>query len=372
MPRGKSTVARLHPTAAGAAVRRARGTVGAGEPTAVRRGRGRADSKRRAGAVTAPVLNVQRMSTEDGPGLRTTVFLKGCSLTCTWCHNPESLSPNPEVVWHEWKCIGSRMCDATCERGALSRSGDRVVIDRELCNGCGDCAAPCPSTALELLGVERSAADVAGEVLRDRSYYTPAGGGVTISGGEPGLRPRFVRTVLEVCRAEGVHTAVDTCGMCSQAALDQICAAADLVLFDVKEIDEDKHRRFTGRSNKRILSNLVRISGKIGSAGGPSRLWVRTPLVPGATATEENVAGIGRFLASRLSGTVERWELCAFNNLARDKYRRLGRCWEFEDAELLTTGELERLSDVARRSGVDPAIVVATGATREPVAETAS
>ncbi|RMF20991.1 MAG: glycyl-radical enzyme activating protein, partial [Deltaproteobacteria bacterium] len=146
-------------------------------------------------AVTAPVLNVQRMSTEDGPGLRTTVFLKGCSLACTWCHNPESLSPKPEVVWHEWKCIGSRMCDTACERGALSRSADRVVIDRRLCDGCGACAERCPSTALELLGIERSADDVAAEVLRDRSYYEPAGGGVTVSGGEPGLRPRFVRAL---------------------------------------------------------------------------------------------------------------------------------------------------------------------------------
>jgi len=322
--------------------------------------------------VTAPVLNVQRMSTEDGPGLRTTVFLKGCSLACTWCHNPESLSRDPEVVWHDWKCIGSRMCDATCEHGALSREGDRVIIDRRLCNGCGDCVERCPSTALELLGTERTAADVTDEVLRDHHYYAPAGGGVTISGGEPGLRPRFVRAVLDACRAEGVYTAVDTCGMCSEAALDQMCEAADLVLFDVKEIDGERHRRFTGQSNERILENLVRMADMVGRPGGPTSLWVRTPLVPDATATEENVAGIGRFLASRLSGIVDRWELCAFNNLARDKYRRLGRRWEFEDTELLTAGELGRLSEVAQRSGVDPAIVVATGATRQPAAETAS
>lgn len=312
------------------------------------------------------------MSTEDGPGLRTTVFLKGCSLACTWCHNPESLSPDPEVVWHDWKCIGSRMCDATCELDALTRDGGRVLIDRQHCNGCGDCVERCPSTALELLGRRRSADEIAVEVLRDRSYYAPAGGGVTISGGEPGLRPRFVTAVLEACRAEGVHTAVDTCGMCSPEALERICEVSDLVLYDVKEIDDDRHRRFTGQSNERILSNLVHIAGKFAGPNGPLELWVRTPLVPGTTDTEENIAGIGRFLSSRLAGAVARWELCAFNNLARDKYRRLGRRWEFENAELLAADELDRLSDVARRSGVDPAIVVATGATKSSVAEAVS
>ena len=304
------------------------------------------------------------MSTEDGPGLRTTVFLKGCSLACAWCHNPESMSPQPQVVWHDWKCIGSRACDARCPHDAIERDASRVVVRQDRCDGCGECVQACPSTALELLGRERSAAEVFEELVRDRNYYDADCGGVTVSGGEPGLKPGFVSELFSTCRKAGVRTALDTCGLCAPEALARLMPLCDVILYDIKEVDSARHQRFTGQPNERILENFKQLvrSRRRGSWNG--RLWVRTPLIPGATATEQNVRGIGAFLAEPADGIVARWELCAFNNLARDKYQRLGRSWNFQDAPLLSHAELEGFAAVARNSGVDPQIVIATGATR--------
>ncbi|OFV87080.1 MAG: hypothetical protein A3J75_05310, partial [Acidobacteria bacterium RBG_16_68_9] len=268
------------------------------------------------------MLSIQRMSTEDGPGLRTTVFFKGCSLACRWCQNPEAVSPKLQIVWHDWKCIGSGRCDAVCPEEAIRRREQMVEIDRGRCTLCGECTDECPTTALELLGAHWRVDDLVAEVAKDRSYFETSGGGVTVSGGEPVLQTTFVASFLERCRALGLHTALDTCGMCSAASLETLARRADLVLYDVKEIDAEKHTRLTGQSNERILSNLVDLSEQVRRGSHAVELWIRTPLIPGATATEENIRGIGAFLARSLGGGVSRWELCAFNNLARDKYRR--------------------------------------------------
>ena len=312
----------------------------------------------------ATVLNIQRMSTEDGPGLRTTVFLKGCSLECSWCHNPEAVTFKPQVVWHVSRCIQSKVCDAVCEEGALSRHDGVVEVDFARCTRCGDCARQCPSAALELLGTSWDADDLVDEVAKDASYFETSGGGVTVSGGEPGLWHSFVIRFLDRCRARGFHTAVDTCGMCSPAAFRAMSESADLVLYDLKEIDSRKHREFTGQPNAKILSNLTDLAERMRSSGSPAQLWIRTPLIPGATLSDENLLGIGAFIARHCAGLVSRWELCAFNNLAGDKYRRLGSRWRFEGEELLSAEALERSVQVACRSGVDPAIVIATGRTR--------
>lgn len=313
--------------------------------------------------ISGMVVSIQRMSTEDGPGLRTTVFLKGCSLACRWCHNPETLSPRPQLVWHDWKCIGSGACAEICPEHAISRSEGKVCIATDRCNVCGDCARECPSTALEVFGVRWALEALLAEVLKDRAYFTTSGGGVTVSGGEPGLQPTFTAAFLARCRAESIHTALDTCGFCASSALATLADKADLVLYDLKEIDAERHRQFTGQSNERILANLCALAEQMRDGDGPQALWVRTPLVPGATAREENVRGIGAFLRTHLSDVVSRWELCAFNNLARDKYRRLGMKWEFERTKLLTEAERRWFESVARESGFDPSRVVVTGPT---------
>jgi pyruvate formate lyase activating enzyme len=303
------------------------------------------------------VLEIQRMSTEDGPGLRTTVFFKGCSLKCTWCHNPESISLLPQIHWVGSRCIGCRTCLDTCPHEALTLSGEGIRIDREVCDGCGLCVEECPSTAMELLGEEWELEDLVQEVLKDRVYFEKSNGGVTVSGGEPTIQTDFVVEFLKQMRAEGVRTALDSCGLCSAKALDKLLPHANLVLFDLKEIDPQKHLDFTGSDNQIILENLAHVADYIDSHLYPEELWIRTPLIPGATDSVENLKGIGTWIKTHLDQKVKRWELCAFNNLCRDKYARLGLAWQFEHAELLEETHIQHLVSAAKNSGVDPDIV---------------
>jgi len=314
--------------------------------------------------LEATILEIQRMSTEDGPGIRTTVFFKGCSLRCGWCHNPESISPHPQVHWMANQCIGCKTCLDVCSEGALAFTGEGNRIDRDLCTGCGLCAEACPANALELLGRKWQLDDLAAEVIKDRTYFEKSGGGVTLGGGEPTLQQPFSRQLLAKLKAGDIHTALDTCGMCSWDALENLLPHLDLLLFDLKEIDPQKHERFTGSTNERILSNLAGVRQHMQSQGRPAELWIRTPIIPDATATEENIRGIGRFIAANLDGRVMRWELCAFNNLCRDKYLRLDLAWAYKDHGLLSKIFMEKMAAVARDSGVDPAIVHWSGSTR--------
>ncbi|MEW5723960.1 MAG: glycyl-radical enzyme activating protein [Thermodesulfobacteriota bacterium] len=314
--------------------------------------------------LTGLVLDIQRMSTEDGPGIRTTVFFKGCPLRCLWCHNPESISPYPQLVWMGARCIGCRTCLEVCPNGALDLTPDGMRIDRSLCRACGSCAEECPSTALELLGQSWKVEALVREVLKDKAYFFRSGGGVTASGGEATLQADFVAAFLAQLKNQGLHTAVDTCGLCSREDLLKILAAVDLVLFDLKAADPARHRSLCGVSNEKILENLDLVRERIEHGLDSCALWIRTPVIPGATDTEENLAGLGRHIARRLDGLVQRWELCSFNNLARDKYVRLGLDWAFKATPLLTREAMERAADAARRSGVNPDIVQWTGATR--------
>jgi pyruvate formate lyase activating enzyme len=310
------------------------------------------------------VLEIQRMSTEDGPGLRTTVFFKGCSLACTWCHNPESISPHPQVHWIDSRCIACKTCLETCPRDALAMTPEGISIDRSLCDGCGVCVEACPSTALEQLGRQWTLADLVHEVLKDRVYFEKSGGGITVSGGEPTLQADFVTKFLKQIRAEGIHTGLDTCGLCSPGALDKLLPYSTLVLFDIKEIDAHRHQAFTGSNNRIVLDNLMHVSRYIETHLYPEGLWIRTPLVPGATATIQNISGIGNWISQHLKGQVKRWELCSFNNLCRDKYTRLGLTWQFQDETLLDEDHINNLLATAKSSGVDPDIVHWSGAAR--------
>ncbi len=313
---------------------------------------------------SATVLEIQRMSTEDGPGLRTTVFLKGCSLKCKWCHNPESISGTPQTQWVGNRCIGCKTCLGICVNRCLSFNENGLDINRAKCRGCGTCAEACPSTALELMGEEWMLDDLLREVAKDKAYFDKSMGGVTISGGEPALQPKFVTEFLKGLKEMGIQTALDTCGLCSASSLEMILPYATMVLFDLKEIDPVKHQEFTGGDLDKILRNLLLIRDTIRSHVHPKTLWIRTPIIPGTTDRHDNIRNIGRYLADNLGNTMDRWELCSFNNLCKDKYQRLGLEWEYENSDLMTESEMDALLSTARSSGINPDLVMWSGSTR--------
>ena len=315
--------------------------------------------------MTGTILRIQRMSTEDGPGIRSTVFFKGCPLACVWCHNPESISPRLQIHWEKTRCIGCRSCIDACVKGALAATENGIAVDRSACDSCGACSQACPSTAMEIYGEASDLNDLVREVLKDESYFQKSGGGVTLSGGEPTMQPIFAKALLSAFKQAGIHTALDTCGQCPWETLDALLRHTDLVLYDLKEIDSDKHKAFTGVSNTRILENLTLLRRFMKEHSLLCELWIRTPLIPGCTATPENLQGIGIFIKEHLGPSVSRWELCTFNNLCIHKYEGLGIHWDFRKAALLSRDEAEHLASLARESGVDPGTVHLSGPLRE-------
>ena len=319
--------------------------------------------------IRGTILRIQRMSTEDGPGIRSTVFFKGCPLACIWCHNPESISPRVQIHWEKTRCIGCRSCIDACIKGAVAATETGMAIDRSACDSCDACVQACPSTAMEIYGEACGPNDLVREVLKDEAYFQKSGGGVTLSGGEPTMQPFFAKELLSAFKRGGIHTALDTCGQCSWETLDALLPHTDLVLYDLKEINADKHKEFTGVSNARILENLVLLRRFMKEHSLPGELWIRTPLIPGCTATPENLQGIGIFIKEHLGPSVSRWELCTFNNLCIHKYEGLGIRWDFRKAALLSRDEAERFASLARESGVDPGIVHLSGPMRVAYAD---
>ncbi len=268
------------------------------------------------------VFNIQRFSIHDGPGIRTTVFLKGCNLRCFWCHNPESLSSQPEVQFFPEKCILCGACVATCPNGAQllvtneSGSQERRYL-RDLCQGCFRCISECFSGALVQIGRSYSEEEILEEIERDREYYRYGQGGVTFSGGEPLLQKDFLVSVLKSCQRQGIHCAVDTAGNVAWNLLEEVVPWADLFLFDMKAFDEETHRRATGSGNRRIQENLRRLT-KTGK-----EIWIRIPVIPGVNDSQAEIDAIGDYLAP-LSNI--RWvELLPFHTLGSEKYPSLDR-----------------------------------------------
>ncbi len=297
------------------------------------------------------IFEIQKMSTEDGPGIRTTVFFKLCPLRCLWCHNPESIFKEPSIQWFKVKCIGCKTCVEACPEHALKLDKEGIHINRSKCRCCGICTDECPATALRKLGEHRGLDVIFHEVEKDKIYYEKSKGGVTVSGGEPTLQSDFLKRFLKKCKDAGFHTALDTCGYASREILESLLPSVDLILYDLKEIDPAKHKDFTGVSNEKILENAIWLIDELEHTG--KKMWIRTPLIPGFTATEENICGIGNFIVEKLRNKVERWDLLAFNNLAKAKYERMNWEWVCKDTELLNKEQMDHFLEIAKSTGVE-------------------
>lgn len=295
------------------------------------------------------------MSTEDGPGLRTTVFFKGCTLKCAWCHNPESIDFLPAVEWRKARCIGCMSCAAVCPEKAIIRQTEGIFIRRAACKRCGLCVDACPAAALGMKGERYTVKKLFNELKKDAPYFGPSGG-VTLSGGEALAQADFAGELLQMLDEAGIHTAVDTAGHVPFSVFEKVLPHTKLFLYDIKAADGALHERFTGADNTLILANLQKLD-----ASG-ARIWIRTPVIPGATDTDENIQKIGAYLRT-LCGNIERWELCAFNNLCRSKYEMAGTEWQFAAAPLMTETRMKELVIIAQKSAGERIPVSFTGAT---------
>ncbi len=297
-------------------------------------------------AVTGRVFDIKRYSIHDGPGIRTTVFLKGCSLHCLWCHNPESIDPGPELMHWPARCRRCYACIEACPLGAISKdTAGAVVVDRAKCDLCGRCAEACLYDAMQMVGREMTVAEVMAEVEKDRIFYEQSGGGVTLSGGDPFVQAPFAEALLDACRGRGIRTALDTAGMSSDGVLDRLAAKTDLVLYDLKVMDEVRHRETTGVSNAPILENLKRLAAR------GTEVWVRVPLVGGVNDDDENTRRTIALLRS--FGTVKRVGLLPYHSGGLEKARRIGKEKDFRKFEPPSEERLATAEAAFRAAGFE-------------------
>ncbi|MCL1951204.1 MAG: glycyl-radical enzyme activating protein [Oscillospiraceae bacterium] len=286
---------------------------------------------------TGMVFDIQRTSVHDGPGIRTTVFLKGCNLRCFWCHNPESWRADADLLFYPTKCIGCGKCLAACPWGCHSMTpAGGHAISREKCTQCGACVKKCYPGALVLSGRERSVEDVMKTVRADAAFYQNSGGGVTVSGGEPLLQPEFTLALLKAAKEENIHTALDTAGHVAFSVFERVSPYVDLLLFDCKCMDSTVHKQATGAGNERILENLRRLGQ------GSTPVWVRVPVIPGVNDMEQNMTALREFLSGLPA--VQRLDLLTYHNLGAGKHANLGG--EYAHKELKAPPK-ERMAELA-------------------------
>ncbi len=274
--------------------------------------------------MTGSIFHIQRFSLHDGPGIRTTVFFKGCPLRCRWCHNPESMSREQQLLLRDERCVSCGECRDHCPNGAVNAIEGAVSTDRDACQVCGTCVATCYAEAREIVGREMTVEDVLADIEKDRVFFEQSGGGVTFSGGEPLLQDEFLVELLAACKQRGLHTVVDTSGYATPNVIDRVAQLVDLFLFDIKTLEDDKHREYTGVSNRVILENLRRLAAR------NATIIVRVPLIPGVNDDDKSLRAIGAF--AREFDAVRGVHILPYHRTGTEKYRRLGMQYRMNGA----------------------------------------
>ncbi len=294
--------------------------------------------------VRGLIFDLDTFAVHDGPGIRMAVYLKGCQLACTWCHSPESRRPEPELAFIRDRCVLCGACVQACPRGAHAISESGHTIDRERCRACGRCVEQCAAGALVLKGRQVSAGEIVDRASRLRSFFEHSRGGITLTGGEVTCQIEFAEAVLAGCRGRGVHTAIETNGACPLEQLERLLPHTDLVLYDIKLIDEAEHERWTGASNRVILQNASRLTG--------CPVQVRIPLIPEITDTDNNLRGIFAFMRRVGLGSVA---FLPYNAAAAAKYEWFDLPFEI-DGESQDPKRLQTILRMAREAGLKASI----------------
>ena len=297
---------------------------------------------------TGLVFNIQKYSLHDGPGIRTTVFLKGCPLKCLWCHNPEGISPLPEIVLLESRCLACSECRSACPLPSANHGTGFMPLRDDECTLCGECVDACPSGSRQMLGRTRSVADVMASVRQDRVFYDDSGGGLSVSGGEPLSQPQFLLALLEACRREGIHTVLDTTGFGHTEHLLAAARLTDLVLYDLKVFDDARHRQLTGVSNKLILANLQQLDR------AHPNIWLRLPLVPGFNDDLANLRQIADFAVGLRH--ITQVNLLPFHRTGIDKFARLGKTHALDGVQTPSAELMEMAVGIFHDAGLQAKI----------------
>lgn len=293
-------------------------------------------------SATGVVFDIQRFSIHDGPGIRTIVFLKGCPLSCKWCCNPESQKLRPVIMYQPEKCLHCGRCISVCKHGAISPQNPNF-IDRDKCVGCGECANICPSGALTLKGRTMDVQQVIKELKKDATNYRRSGGGITLSGGEPMVQHSFATQLLKACKSQGWHTAIETTGFTTNKdVIEEMFPYIDLVLMDMKSMDDEIHKKYTGVSNRVILENGVRISQI-------TKTVVRVPTIPGVNATEENFEKLCQYVKT-LNG-IDTIHVLPYHTYGENKYGLLGQDYEMQETRTLTPQEIDTFKGIIEKNG---------------------
>jgi len=290
--------------------------------------------------TTGIIFNIQRYSIHDGPGIRTTIFLKGCPLSCWWCQNPESQLNEQEMVFWGDRCIGCGACSTICPSDAIQIKDGIPVTEKEKCTLCGKCIEKCPALAREIIGEKLTIEEVIKEIEKDLVFYEESSGGVTFSGGEPLGQSEFLEGLLNGCREKKIHTAVDTSGYISWEILNKISPKVDLFLYDLKIMEDKRHKKYTGASNEIILENLKKLSSI------HNNISVRFPVIPGINDDYQNIKKTGEFLSSL---KITQVNLLPYHYIGIDKYKRLGRDYKLAATQPPSEEKLSEISGILRK-----------------------